>query len=88
MKDYGMILNARVQGIPCKVGVVHVHVTHGSYSHNAASDIDYYGETDYEYDILDRGGRLAPWLERKATEDDHFNIAMLIDKAYAQQEAW
>lgn len=81
MSKYQTIIDARVQGIPCKIGVIAVHVTEGSYSRNAASDIDYYGETEYEYDILDRNERLASWLERKATETDHFNIGMLIDQA-------
>lgn len=85
MSIYRMVIESKVQGIPCCVGVIAVHVTPGSYSRNAPSDIDYYGDTEYEYDILDRRGRLAPWLERKATDDDHYALQCAIDKACAEE---
>lgn len=65
MARYYCEIEMRVCGIPAIIRVTHfVHVK-GSYSYNAPSDIDYYGFTELEYDICDRRGRLADWLERK-----------------------
>ena len=54
-----------VAGIPCIVGVVDYHREQGSYSYHAASDLDYYGYTECEFEVCDRRGRPAPWLARK-----------------------
>lgn len=55
----------RISGIPCLIGVVQYESTAGSFSYNAASDLDYYGYTECDWDVLDRRGRQAPWLARK-----------------------
>lgn len=41
--------------------------------YTAPSDMDYYGYTECEYEVLDRRGRPASWLERKLTarHDDY-----------------
>lgn len=67
---YIATIEARVAGIPCQVGVIEFDRVAGSYSSNADSDLDYYGYTDCEYDILDSRGRPALWLERKVTADE------------------
>jgi hypothetical protein len=36
--------------------------------------VDYRGYTECEFDILDRRGRPAPWLERKASDEDRQRI--------------
>ena len=61
-------LDTNVCGIPCIVRVTHFYRNAGSYSYNAPSDLDYYGYTEMDYDILDRRGRPAPWLERKLND--------------------
>ncbi len=58
----------RVCGIPCIIEVTHFDSVKGSYSYNAPSDMDYYGYTECEYEVLDRRGRPAPWLQRKVTD--------------------
>ena len=58
----------RVCGIPCIIEVTHFESVKGSYSYNAPSDMDYYGYTECEYEVLDRRGRPAPWLQRKVTD--------------------
>lgn len=68
----------RLHGIPCLIGVRHFEHTPGSYSRNAPSDIDYYGCTETEWDVLDQRGRPAAWLERKLTDDDRDSIETAI----------
>ena len=61
-------IETRVAGIPCIVGVTYFDSVRGSYSYHAASDWDYHGYTECEFEVLDRRGRKAPWLERKLTD--------------------
>lgn len=65
--SYQRIFDAFVDGIPCCVGVTHYLRVQGSGNWNAPSDLDYHGYTELEFDVLDRRGRPAPWLERKLT---------------------
>lgn len=70
MSDYTTTIESRIEGIPCLLGVTHYHKTppwSGS-AHTAPSDLDYYGYEEVEFDVLDRRGRPAPWLEKKLTE--------------------
>ena len=64
----------RVCGIPCLIGVTHYDRVKGSYSYNAPSDLDYYGYSESEWEILDRKGYKAAWLERKMTDYDRDNV--------------
>lgn len=65
-----------VAGIPCQVGVTHFfrQAPWKGSAHTAPSDMDYYGYTEMEYDILDRRGRPAAWLERKLTDRERSRI--------------
>jgi hypothetical protein len=54
----------------------------GSYSYNAASDWDYYGYSDAEWEVLDRKGYKAAWLERKLTARDNDRINAEISKYF------
>jgi hypothetical protein len=51
--------------------------------HNCPSDWDYYGGwSGVEYQVYDRRGRPAPWLEKKITpKDDQEIIELLIENA-------
>lgn len=74
--------DTHIQGIPCQVLVTSYDNVKGSYSYNAPSDLDYHGYTDMEYEILDRRGYPAPWLERKMTQKDRDRIEQeIIDNA-------
>ena len=66
MSNYIAEIETRVAGIPCIVGVTHFESVAGD--SRADSDWDYYGYTECEFDVLDRRGRKAPWLERKLTD--------------------
>lgn len=57
----------RIKGIPCILGVTYFHHQppwRGS-AHTCDSDMDYYGYTELEYDVLDRRGYRAEWLAKK-----------------------
>ena len=85
-------------GVPCQIAVSNFHRIKGSYSYNAPSDLDYYGYTDYDYEVLDRRGRPAPWLERKVSADDieqkiigHFDDYLddlQLGESYAKRECY
>ena len=65
-----------ISGIPCQIGVTHFFRQapwRGS-AHTCPSSDDYYGITEMEYDVLDRRGRPAEWLERKMTYADRESI--------------
>lgn len=72
--SYIIEIESRVAGIPCLIGVTHFESVRGSYSYNAHSDMDYYGYSESEWDVLDRRGRPAAWLERKLTTADRDRI--------------
>lgn len=86
MKDYIAELPTRVSGIPCLVGVTSYYQAEGSYSFHAASSDDYYGYIDMSYEILDRKGRPAPWLEKKLDEYARQDIERLIKANYRSDD--
>ena len=54
--------------------------------HTCPSSDDYYGYTEIEYDVLDRKGYRAKWLERKITDKDAERIREDIMNAYSSNE--
>lgn len=67
-----MEIETRVSGIPCIAKVTHYTSVRGN--PRADSDWDYTGYTECEFEILDRRGKPAAWLERKVTDDDRQRI--------------
>ena len=67
-----MQVESRVAGIPCLIEVTHYFNEPGSAS--ACNPWDYYGYTEIEFNVLDRRGRRAEWLERKLTRKDEERI--------------
>ena len=63
------MIEHRIQGIPCQLEVTHFFEQKPMGS-RADSDWDCYGYTEIEYEVRDRRGRIAPWLESKMTESD------------------
>lgn len=68
-----MQIETRVAGIPCIARVTH-YFCQPPMGPSADSDLDCRGYTECEFDILDRRGRPAPWLERKASDEDRERI--------------
>lgn len=77
-------IESRVAGIPCIIRVTHFESVRGSYNYNAPSDMDYYGYTESEWEVLDRRGRPAAWLERKLTDADRSRIDQEIEEAMTE----
>ena len=73
-------IESRVAGIPCIIGVIEYECVKGSYSYHAASDWDYHGYTDTDWEVCDRRGRPAPWLTKKLTNKDESRIEREIDQ--------
>ncbi len=67
-------IETRVAGIPCIIGVSYYNRVEGSHSYHAASDWDYHGYTEADWEVLDRRGRKAPWLAKKLTAKDESRI--------------
>jgi len=66
---YKGILDTRIAGIPCKIGITSL-------------TIDPFG-SEADFHVMDRRGRLAPWLDRKLTEGDYERIVDEIVEAMA-----
>jgi len=85
MKDnnYLYIVPTTCCGLPCLAGVtVATNVIGNELADNPD---DYFGYTDIEFDILDRKGYKAKWLESKATCKDIDNIIKDIEE-YIREE--
>ena len=62
-----MRFESRIAGIPCIILVTSLTVVAGE-GYGAPSEIDARGWVESEFEVLDRRGNPAPWLERKLTE--------------------
>lgn len=73
-KKFIETFESKVCGIPCIVGVSYYQSVKGSYNYHAASDWDYYGGTECEWELLDRNYRPASWLHDKAQNEDQIGV--------------
>jgi hypothetical protein len=69
---YEAEIDTRVAGIPCLIGVV--EFSYSEPDRSADNPYDYYGGAEMAWEVLDRKGRKAPWLERKLTDADRARI--------------
>lgn len=78
-----MEIETTVAGIPCLAKVTHFHrqAPWRGGAHTAPSDVDYYGFTECEFQICDRRGRPALWLENKMGVEDVDRITEEITQA-------
>jgi hypothetical protein len=79
-----MILATHIQGIPCRVRVTH-YFHQPAMGYWADSPDDCYGYTEIDFDVLDRRGRPAPWIERKMDDADTRAIEQEIIAAKAAE---
>jgi hypothetical protein len=80
-----MEMEYKISGIPCIIRVSHFESQKGSFSRDAASDLDYYGYDDIDWEVCDRRGRPAPWLDRKVTdriEDEIYDALIKFVRGY------
>ena len=74
-------METRIAGIPCRVEMTHCFVQR-PLGRNCDSDLDCYGYSEVEFDVLDRNGRPAPWLEKKLSENERSEIeGLLLEEA-------
>lgn len=66
LNKYQAVIETKVHGIPCQIGVISYDHVKGSFNYSASSDLDYYGYSESDWELLDRRGYAARWLERKA----------------------
>ena len=80
----------RLHGIPCIIGVESCfeQAPHKGSAYTCDSDWDYYGYSDIAWQILDRKGYSAAWLERKLTENDRAAIEAAIMKYFASSDQY
>lgn len=67
------MLSTRIAGIPCLVALV----SYSPYRDNRRGHPDTWLPDDpeeIEFEVCDRNGRPAPWLERKLTEEETARI--------------
>lgn len=76
-------IDARICGIPCIIEVIHwqpaVPANLSGHPDNWSPPED----SETEYEILDRNGRPAPWLENKMTAKDYRLLEEHIDQVMA-----
>ena len=74
------MIAATISGIPCLIACTYLFVQ-APMGPRADSDQDCYGYSDVEFDVYDRKGYPAAWLERKMTDEDRDNIVTKILEA-------
>ena len=74
------MIAATIAGIPCLVEVTYLHVQEPM-GPSADSDWDCYGYTECDFDVYDRKGYPAAWLEKKMTDEDREAIVEKIVEA-------
>jgi hypothetical protein len=72
------LLPAKIHGMPCLINPTYVCVVKGSYSYNAPSDWDYTGYAEVEFDVYDRKGYPAAWLQKLMTQRESEEIEFMI----------
>lgn len=72
-------MHYRIKGIPCIVKMTSCFVQK-PLGTQCDSDLDCYGYSEVEFDVLDRNGRPAPWLERKMSDSERSEIENLLLK--------
>lgn len=84
----GQIIDTHISGIPCKVEVTYFLVVSPwkGPAHTCPSSDDYYGFEEIEFDVLDRKGYKADWLERKMTDADVDRIHSEIMQSWRNSE--
>lgn len=77
--NFSHSVESQICGIPCIIGISHyVSVAGNPYTWD--SDMDYYGYTEMEWEVLDRKGYEAKWLKSKLTDEIRNRIEKEIDE--------
>lgn len=79
------MMQTHIQGIPCLINVIDSCYRKPQPWNDASSD-DYYGGWELEWEVLDRKGYKAPWLEKKMKAADVDRIEQEIIKELSCEE--
>lgn len=70
---YLATIESRISGIPCLIGIKD-YFKQEAQGRGADSDCDCYGYSESDWDVLDRKGYKAKWLEKKLTSKEEEKI--------------
>ena len=68
--NYRFIVDSHVAGIPCKLGVTEVGYYEPAYTRGHPDNWEPEDSCPHTYDILDRKGYRAKWLDAKCSTKD------------------
>lgn len=68
------VLESHVQGIPCLVRITQLQRGLSGHRLGHPKEVPPWDPIEIQFEILDRKGYQAKWLERKATNDDLYRI--------------
>lgn len=78
-EDYRLIVDSHVAGIPCKLGVTEVGYYEAPYMKGHPDNWEEGINQEHAYEILDRKGYKAAWLEAKCSKQDYEQHQLDID---------
>ena len=79
-KDYRLIVESKTCGIPCKLGVIEVGYYEPTYTRGHPDNWEPEDAASHTYDILDRKGYRAKWLDVICSTKDCDRHQLDIDK--------
>jgi len=68
------MFDSRVSGIPCKIKVLSYYAGRPARLYGAWEDCYPEEDEEFEFEVFDRRGRRALWLERKLRDEDYSRI--------------
>ena len=77
------MIETRICGIPCLIRVT--RFDYQKPNPKADNPMDFNGGYDIEYEVCDRNGREAPWLEQKMSAAEEDKIMQEIIENYGEQ---
>ena len=80
-EGYRLIVDSHVAGIPCKLGVTEVGYYEPAYTRGHPDNWEPEDYSPHSYEILDRKGYRAAWLDAKCSKIDEEQHQLDIDKA-------
>ena len=86
-QKYVETIGYRVAGIPCQIGVIawDYQAPYRGSPYHCDSDHDCYGWEDSDWEVLDRKGYRAKWLEAKLTDKERERVSDMIGDRMRQE---
>lgn len=68
------MFDSRIAGIPCQIKVTYAQKGHSARIYGDPNDCYEACGDEFEFEVYDRKGYRAKWLEKKLTDSDHEKI--------------